>query len=76
MKRHSSEVFFVSVSLLRQLMLAALFLVFQGLCFLAHLGEDSTASWSRNERIWEEKRPRLGRDTNASGTAFANKYRN
>lgn len=76
MKRHSSEVFFVSVSLLRQLMLAALFLVFQGLCFLAHLGEDSTASWSRNERIWEEKRPRLGRDTVASGTAFANKYRN
>lgn len=76
MKRHSSEVFFVSVSLLRQLMLAALFLVFQGLCFLAHLGGDSTASGTRYNRIWGEKRTRLGRDTVASGTAFANKYRN
>ena len=70
MKRHSSEVFFVSVSLLRQLMLAALFLVFQGLCFLAHLGGDSTASGTRYNCIWDEIQPHLGRDTNASGRRY------
>lgn len=76
LKRHSSGFFFVSASLLRQLMLAALFFVIQGLCFLSHLGGDTIASGSRYERVWEEIRTRLGRDTVASGTAFANKYRN
>lgn len=32
-------------------------------------------SGTRHERIWEEVRSRLGRDTTASGTVFANKYR-
>ena len=68
MKRHSSEIFFVSVSLLRQLMMAALFFVFQGLCFLAHLGGDSTASGTRYNCIWDEIQPHLGRDTTASGS--------
>lgn len=31
-------------------------------------------SGTRHERIWDETRPRLGGDTVASGTAFANKY--
>lgn len=32
-------------------------------------------SGTRHDRIWEEVRSRLGRDTTASGTVFANKYR-
>lgn len=32
-------------------------------------------SGARHDRIWEEVRSRLGRDTTASGTVFANKYR-
>lgn len=74
-KRWFFGAFFVSVPLLRQLMLTALFFVIQGLCFLANLGGDTTASGSRYGRIWEEIRPRLGGETVASGTVFANKYR-
>lgn len=55
-----SEGFFVSVLLLRQLMLTALFFVIQGLCFLANLGGDTTASGSRYGRVWEEIRSHLG----------------
>lgn len=32
-------------------------------------------SGTRHERIWGETRPRLGGETVASGTVFANKYR-
>lgn len=56
-------------------MLTALLFVIQGLCFLANLGGDTTASGSRHGRVWEEVRSRLGRDMVASGTVFANKYR-
>lgn len=55
-----SEGFFVSVLLLRQLMLTALFFVIQGLCFLANLGGDTTASGRRCGRVWVEIRPHLG----------------
>lgn len=56
-------------------MLTALFFVIQGLCFLANLGRGTSESGARHDRIWEEVRSRLGRDTTASGTVFANKYR-
>ena len=42
-------------------MLTALLFVIQGLCFLANLGGDTTASGSRHGRVWEEVRSRLGR---------------
>lgn len=70
-----SEGFLVGVPLLRQLMLTALLFVIQGLCFLANLGRGTSESGARHDRIWEEVRSRLGRDTTASGTVFANKYR-
>lgn len=69
------EGFLVGVPLLRQLMLTALFFVIQGLCFLANLGRGTSESGARHDRIWEEVRSRLGRDTTAFGTVFANKYR-
>ena len=56
-----SEGFLVGVPLLRQLMLTALLFVIQGLCFLANLGGDTTASGSRHDRVWEEIRSHLGR---------------
>ena len=56
-------------------MLTALFFVIQGLCFLANLRRGTSESGTRHDRIWEEVRSRLGRDTTASGTVFANKYR-
>lgn len=56
-------------------MLTALFFVIQGLCFLANLGRGTSESGARHDRIWEEVRSRLGRDTTASGTVLANKYR-
>lgn len=71
----ASEGFLVSVPLLRQLMLTALFFVIQGLCFLANQGRGTSESGTRRDRIWEEVRSRLGQDTTASGTVFANKYR-
>ena len=45
------------------------------LCLPANVGADASESGSRHDRIWEEVRSRLGRDTTASGTVFANKYR-
>lgn len=38
-------------------------------------GTRQSESGARHDRIWEEVRSRLGRDTTASGTVFANKYR-
>ena len=56
-----SEGFLVGVPLLRQLMLTALLFVIQGLCFLANLGGDTTASGTRYDCVWEETHSNLGR---------------
>ena len=43
------------------------------LCLLANVGPDAFVSGRRRARVWDERRPRLGRETIASGTAFADK---
>ena len=43
------------------------------LCLLANVGPDASASGTRDDRVWEEARPRLGYETDESGTAFADK---
>lgn len=43
------------------------------LCLLANVGLDAFVSGRRRVRVWEEARPRLGYETDESGTAFADK---
>ena len=43
------------------------------LCLLANVGPDAFVSGRRDDRVWEEARPRLGYETDESGTAFADK---
>ena len=43
------------------------------LCLLANVGPDASASGRRRVRVWGERRPRLGYETDESGTAFADK---
>ena len=43
------------------------------LCLLANVGPDAFVSGRRRVRIWAERRPRLGYETDESGTAFADK---
>ena len=43
------------------------------LCLLANVGPDAFVSGRRRVRVWDERRPRLGYETDESGTAFADK---
>ena len=40
------------------------------LCLLANVVPDASASGTRDDRVWEEARPRLGYETDESGTAL------
>lgn len=43
------------------------------LCLLANVGPDAFVSGRRRVRVWDERRSRLGYETDESGTAFADK---
>ena len=43
------------------------------LCLLANVGPDAFVSGRRRVRVWDERRPRLGYETDEPGTAFADK---
>ena len=43
------------------------------LCLLANAGPDAFVSGRRRVRVWDERRPCLGYETDESGTAFADK---
>ena len=43
----------------------------QILYLLSNAGRETTERGARDDRIWGERRPNLGRGTTASGTAFA-----
>ena len=43
------------------------------LCLLANVGPDAFVSGRRRARVWDERRSRLGYETDESGTAFADK---
>ena len=43
------------------------------LCLLANVGPDAFVSGRRRARVWDERRSRLGYETDEPGTAFADK---
>ena len=51
------------------------FLSTRSLCLTAITGRDATESGTRDDRIWDEARPNLGRETTESGARGADKLR-
>ena len=51
------------------------FLSTRSLCLTANAGRDATESGTRDDRIWDEARPNLGRETIESGARGADKLR-